>query len=165
MPSPPFARHPDPLPVLVAVGVAAVVLAGARWLPRIPLSLVAVAVVTALAAVLHWRLPFIGALPPLFSAPTGSFFNASELTALLPSAAAVAALAALESLLCATVADGMTIGERHDPDRELFGQGPGEPDRPVLRRRAGDGRDRPHRGECAVGARTPGSPRSRTPSS
>ena len=41
---------------------------------------------------------------------------------LLP-AVAVAALAALESLLSATVADGMTVGERHDSDRELFGQG------------------------------------------
>jgi sulfate permease, SulP family len=38
-------------------------------------------------------------------------------------AVAVAALAALESLLSATVADGMRVGERHDPDRELFGQG------------------------------------------
>jgi SulP family sulfate permease len=32
-------------------------------------------------------------------------------------------LGALESLLSATVADGMTVGQRHDPDRELFGQG------------------------------------------
>ena len=36
---------------------------------------------------------------------------------------AVAILAALESLLSAVVADGQTIEERHDPDRELFGQG------------------------------------------
>jgi SulP family sulfate permease len=32
-------------------------------------------------------------------------------------------LAGLESLLSATVADGMTVDQRHDPDRELFGQG------------------------------------------
>ena len=38
-------------------------------------------------------------------------------------AAAVAALAALESLLSATVADAMSVSTRHDPDRELFGQG------------------------------------------
>jgi SulP family sulfate permease len=43
--------------------------------------------------------------------------------ALLPSALAVAALAALESLLSATAADGMSVGQRHDPERELFGQG------------------------------------------
>jgi SulP family sulfate permease len=35
----------------------------------------------------------------------------------------VAFLAALESLLSARVADGMTDAPRHDPDRELFGQG------------------------------------------
>ncbi len=42
---------------------------------------------------------------------------------LLPSALAVAALAALESLLSATVADAMSVDQHHDPDRELFGQG------------------------------------------
>ena len=36
---------------------------------------------------------------------------------------AVAALAALESLLSATAADSMGVGTRHNPDRELFGQG------------------------------------------
>ena len=36
---------------------------------------------------------------------------------------AVALLAALESLLSAKVADGMADTGRHDPDRELFGQG------------------------------------------
>ena len=35
----------------------------------------------------------------------------------------MAALAALESLLSATVADAMSVSTRHDPDRELFGQG------------------------------------------
>lgn len=40
-------------------------------------------------------------------------------------AVAVAVLAALESLLCAVVADGMTVGDKHDPDRELLGQGLG----------------------------------------
>lgn len=43
---------------------------------------------------------------------------------LLGSAFAIAMLGALESLLCATVADGMT-GGRHDPNDELIGQGIG----------------------------------------
>jgi SulP family sulfate permease len=43
---------------------------------------------------------------------------------LLPSAAAVALLASVESLLSAVVADGMSKSSvRHDPDRELLGQG------------------------------------------
>ncbi|MEW6430933.1 MAG: C4-dicarboxylic acid transporter DauA [Myxococcota bacterium] len=42
--------------------------------------------------------------------------------ALLPSAAAIAMLGAIESLLCAVVADGM-MGTKHDPDAELVAQG------------------------------------------
>jgi SulP family sulfate permease len=42
---------------------------------------------------------------------------------LFSGALAVAALAALESLLSAKVADGMADRPRHNPDRELFGQG------------------------------------------
>jgi SulP family sulfate permease len=43
---------------------------------------------------------------------------------LLPSAFAIAMLGAIESLLSAVVADGMT-GQRHDPDAELVAQGIG----------------------------------------
>jgi SulP family sulfate permease len=41
---------------------------------------------------------------------------------LLEPAMAIALLGAIESLLCAVVADGMT-GKKHDPDGELIGQG------------------------------------------
>jgi SulP family sulfate permease len=47
----------------------------------------------------------------------------ADLHHLVLPALAVAALAALESLLSATVSDAMSVSERHDPDRELFGQG------------------------------------------
>ena len=43
---------------------------------------------------------------------------------LLGPAMAIALLGAIESLLCAVVADGMT-GTKHDPDVELIGQGIG----------------------------------------
>lgn len=46
------------------------------------------------------------------------------LRALMGPAFAIAMLGAIESLLCAVVADGMT-GRRHDPDAELVGQGLG----------------------------------------
>jgi len=42
---------------------------------------------------------------------------------LFGAAFAVAVLAAIESLLSAKVADGMADARKHDPDRELFGQG------------------------------------------
>ena len=46
-----------------------------------------------------------------------------RISELVSPAFAVAALAAIESLLSAKVADGMADTTRHDPDRELFGQG------------------------------------------
>lgn len=48
----------------------------------------------------------------------------SLLQTLFGAAFAIAILGALESLLCAVVADGMT-GKQHDPDSELIGQGVG----------------------------------------
>ena len=47
----------------------------------------------------------------------------TQMRELFGAALAVAALAAIESLLSAKVADGMADTGRHDPDRELFGQG------------------------------------------
>ncbi|RKN19964.1 SulP family inorganic anion transporter [Micromonospora musae] len=118
-----FAAHPHPAPLTLALAVAALMLLGARWRPGWPLSLAAVALATGLAEVLPVDLARIGALPTGLPAPSLDFLDLGAMGMLLPSALAVAALAALESLLSATVADGMTTGQRHDPDRELFGQG------------------------------------------
>ena len=121
-----FAAHPRPAAIAaiaVALGVAALMLLGGRWRPAVPFSLVGVAAATILAELAPIDLARIGELPQGLPAPSLSFLDLGALGVLLPSALAVAALAALESLLSATVADGMTVGERHDPDRELFGQG------------------------------------------
>lgn len=118
-----WAAHPDPVPLLIALGVAAVILVGTRLRPGLPLALIVVALVSLATALLGTPVDTIGELPRTLPAPNADFLDLSRLGALLPSALAVAALAALESLLCATVADGMTVGERHDPDRELLGQG------------------------------------------
>ncbi|MGC5306845.1 SulP family inorganic anion transporter [Micromonospora zamorensis] len=118
-----FVVHPRPAALAVALAVAALMLLGARWRPGLPFSLLGVAAATVLAEVVPVDLVRIGALPQGLPAPSLGFLDLGALGVLLPSALAVAALAALESLLSATVADGMTIGERHDPDRELFGQG------------------------------------------
>jgi SulP family sulfate permease len=66
----------------------------------------------------------VSGLPP-FAFPWATMdggMSWQALRDLMPSAFAIAMLGALESLLCAVVADGMT-GERHDPDAELVGQG------------------------------------------
>ena len=98
-------------------------LAGARRWPGVPFSLLGVAAATGLTQVLALDVARLGALPSSIPAPTLGFVDLGAIGTLLPAALAVAALAALESLLSATVADGMSVDERHDPDRELFGQG------------------------------------------
>ncbi|MFF4350100.1 SulP family inorganic anion transporter [Streptomyces sp. NPDC001530] len=119
-----FARHPNWTAVGLAAAVAVVMLVGARRRPALPFSIIAVVAATIVAQVagLDSAVP-IGALPSGLPAPSFGFLDMSVLGSLLAPAVAVAALAALESLLSASVADGMTVGQKHDPDRELFGQG------------------------------------------
>ncbi|WP_406446921.1 SulP family inorganic anion transporter [Streptomyces sp. NBC_01613] len=119
-----FAHNPNWTALAFALAVAAVMLIGARWRPTVPFSILAVIAATIVAQVagLDAAKP-IGDLPSGLPAPSLSFLDLGSLGSLLAPAVAVAALAALESLLSASVADGMTVGQQHDPDRELFGQG------------------------------------------
>ena len=116
-----FLRHPRW--VVVALLLLAVVLtAGLSRLHRaVPASLIAVVVVTVVTEVSGLRVAVIGELPAALPAP--ALPDLSGLGALLGPAVAVAFLAALESLLSARVADGMSDADRSDPDRELLGQG------------------------------------------
>lgn len=68
----------------------------------------------------QWLLPWT--LPGADGVPLQVDFNL--LRELMPFALAVAMLGAIESLLCALVADGMA-NTRHDPNAELMGQGLG----------------------------------------
>lgn len=110
-------------PVLIAGFVAASMLLALRLRPGLPVSLVAVAVATVGVVMTGVDVATIGAIPAGLPAPSVPSIPWSRISELMIPAVAVAALAALESLLCATVADAMTVGERHDSNRELFGQG------------------------------------------
>lgn len=118
-----FVSNASVLTPTVAVTVAIVMLVGGRLAPKIPFSLVAVAGATVITQLFDLDIARIGTIPSSLSAPSLSFFHLGDVTALLAPAFAVAALAALESLLSATAADSMGVGARHNPDRELFGQG------------------------------------------
>lgn len=114
---------PDLAPVAISVGVAAAILALSRLRPAVPVALLGVVVATVAVRLADVQVETIGALPDrLFSLSVPSV-SWSDLRVLAVPAVAVAALAALESLLSATVADAMSVSSRHDPDRELFGQG------------------------------------------
>ena len=108
---------------LVSIGVAGAMLVAARLRPGLPVSLLSVVVMTVVVAGAAIPVATIGALPAGFPTPSLPALDAGRIPDLVLPAIAVAALAALESLMSATVADGMRVGERHDPDRELFGQG------------------------------------------
>jgi len=93
---------------------------------RIPASIVAVVVAAIIARVAHLPVATIasryGGIPAglpgvYFPMPSLDFIRA-----LMGPAFTIAALGAIESLLSATVADGMAE-TRHDPNQELIGQG------------------------------------------
>jgi MFS superfamily sulfate permease-like transporter len=110
-------------PVLLTLGVVTLVLVLGRILPTLPASLIAVVGATVGNSVLEWGVAPIGAIPAGLPTPSLPGVPLADLDALLLPAIAVAALAALESLLSATVADAMSVGQRHDSNRELVGQG------------------------------------------
>jgi len=102
-------KIPAPLVALVAAVVAGVVLAqmGSE------------------VATINSRFGGIPAAGPTPALPwAGGDLSWDDVRLLLPTAFAIALLGAIESLLCAVVADGMA-GGRHDPDAELVGLGIG----------------------------------------
>ena len=105
----------------------AILTLGARHLRRIPAPLVALVVVTVLQSLLHFDGvatigSAFGGIPRTL--PTLSFPAVSPtlVFSLVGPAFTIALLGAIESLLSAVVADGMT-GSRHDSNQELIGQG------------------------------------------
>ena len=97
-----------------------------RWLSRVPGTIVALVVGTVAVSVFDLKVETIGSrfggIPrslPAFEFPG---FDWSTVQFLLAPTLTIALLGAIESLLCARVADAMTE-ERHDPNQELMGQG------------------------------------------
>jgi len=112
--------------VTVATCSLVVILLWPRLTKRLPGSIVALLLSTSLVAVFHLPIETIGSkfggIPqgfPHFALPN---FHAEHILPLLPSAFTVALLAAVESLLSAVVADGMS-GDRHNSNMELVAQG------------------------------------------
>ncbi len=112
----------------LAIGLATIVLILMlrRWTPRIPGSILAIAIASGAVSLLALPVDTLhsrfGSLPngiPMIALPP---MSAELLIALLPSALVIAFLAGVESLLSAVVADRM-IGGAHRSDAELLAQG------------------------------------------
>jgi SulP family sulfate permease len=111
------------LPLGVVASVAVLMLALGRISRRLPASFIAIAVATMGASLLSLPIDAIGELPQSLPAPSLPVVDVGTLPSLLAPAFAVAALAAIESLLSARVAASMSDTDPVDADRELFGQG------------------------------------------
>jgi SulP family sulfate permease len=99
---------------------------GARFLQYIPGSIIALIAGTAAVGVWHLQVATIGTqfggIPSTLPEFTVPKINLDIIHGLIRPAITIAVLGAIESLLCARVADGMT-GDRHDPNQELMAQG------------------------------------------
>lgn len=116
----------NPAAVMVALLTILVIAGLRRWRPSWPGLLIAVG----LAALAAWlfNLPVetigtrFGGIPRTLPLPALPDLSLAKIQAVLPDAAAFAVLGAIESLLSAVVADGMT-GRRHRSNCELVAQG------------------------------------------
>lgn len=116
----------NPIALGLGAGTLAILIVMPRLTRRVPASIVGVLVCTAVSVFFHLPVETIGSkfggiprgLPP-FAIPN---FHAEHILPLIPAAFTVAMLAALESMLSAVVADGMT-GDRHNSNVELVAQG------------------------------------------
>ena len=112
--------------LVVAIATIAVIVGLKRLAPGWPGILIAVALGGLAVALLHLPIETIGTrfggIPSTLPAPALPEISAARMLAVLPDAFAFAMLGAIESLLSAMVADGMT-GRRHRSNMELVAQG------------------------------------------
>jgi SulP family sulfate permease len=118
----------QPLSLGLGLGTMAVIILVRKFIPRIP---GAAAGVVAAALICHFfSLPVetigvrFGSIPQTLPLPSLPALNWVMVRDLLPDTFTIALLAAIESLLSAVVADGMT-GDRHNANMELVAQGVG----------------------------------------
>lgn len=115
----------------VAVASLAIIVITPRISKRLPGALMAIIFVTAAVYMLKSLLPGFsvdtigdrfGSMPTDIPEPKGFSLDMATINMLLPSAFTIAVLGAIESLLSATVADGVT-GSHTRTNTELMGQG------------------------------------------
>ena len=111
---------------LAAASLAIIIFWPKAWQRRLPGSIVALALGTALVALLKLPVETIGSkfggIPQALPMPHFPAISWENVQHLIQPATTIALLAAIESLLCAVVSDGM-IDDRHDSNQELMAQG------------------------------------------
>ena len=114
--------------VALSVGTVVSILLFKKLNPRLPFMLMGMLAMTAIAVIFNLPVETIGdrfkELPTSLPMPSFPSFDFSKVHDLMIPAFTIALLAAIESLLSASVADGMT-SSRHKPNAELVAQGIG----------------------------------------
>src|SRR3974390_2676431 len=111
---------------LAAASLAVILFWPKKWQRRVPGSIAALVLGT--AAVALFKLPVetigsrFGGIPQGLPTPHVPVLSWDNIQHLFQPAVTIALLAAIESLLCAVVADGM-VDDRHDANQELMAQG------------------------------------------
>ncbi|MDR0507602.1 MAG: sulfate permease [Dysgonamonadaceae bacterium] len=116
--------------LLIGIFSILIIIYSPKIIKKIPGSLVAIVVMTVIAYILRNCIGISGIeiigdrfnIDPSVPAPTTIPVNLSTFNMLLPAAFTIAMLGAIESLLSATVADGIT-GDRQNSNTELIAQG------------------------------------------
>ncbi|WP_298119128.1 SulP family inorganic anion transporter, partial [uncultured Aurantimicrobium sp.] len=103
--------------------IALIMVVTPKFIPVVPGSIIGIIVITVAAELTGSPLVRIGELPSSLGLPALPDFAGVNLGELVVPAFAVAALAAIESLLSARVAASMANTGVFNPDRELVGQG------------------------------------------
>ena len=115
------------MPSPARAGLAAGARRAIRIATRVPGPIVALVTLSALAYFLHWPVATIGTrfggIPQALPAFVWPDFDWVNVQRLFVPTVTIALLGAVESLLCARVADGMSTQKRHDPNQELMAQG------------------------------------------
>ncbi|BCM16371.1 SulP family inorganic anion transporter [Mesorhizobium sp. J8] len=116
----------NPAAIALAVLTIGIIVGMKRWRPSWPGLLIAVAAASLAATVLGLPVETIGTqfggIPRMLPDPILPALDAQKLLSVVPDAISFALLGAIESLLSAVVADGMT-GRRHRSNCELVAQG------------------------------------------
>lgn len=120
--------HQDWNVYAIATGCIVVFIAAItpRFTKAIPAQLVAIVVASLVAVFCEFQIPRIvdvSAIPRSLPFPQFPGVDWEDLGTLFPSIITVFLLASIESLLSASVADGMTMSKKHHSDQELIGQG------------------------------------------
>lgn len=116
----------SPAAIALSAGTAAIIIVLKALKPHWPGMLIAVAATAAITAILGLPVATIGSrfggIPSILPAPTLPDLSPAKVMAVFPAAISFTLLGAIESLLSAVVADGMT-GRRHRSNCELVAQG------------------------------------------